>query len=54
MCDRVYTIKYMYVNWGFDCDWAIACQEILITSSLLYFIYASMCAYDHYHMGFRD
>ena len=30
------------------------CQEILLVCSLLYFIYASVCAYDHYHMGFRD
>ena len=44
----------MVANWGFDCDWAIVSQEVLLVSSLVYFIYASVCAYDHYHMGFRD
>ena len=54
VCDRVFTIKYMVVNWDIKCDWAIFLNELMATTSILYFIYASMCAYDHYHMGFHD
>ena len=43
----------MVTSWGIYCDWAIVLYEIAMTLSLAFYIYVSMCAFDHYHCGFE-
>ena len=52
-CDRAYTVFYMVNDWGIHCTWAITIFEIATSLSILFYIYASMAAFGHYHMGFN-
>ena len=51
-CSRVYATYYMMNRWDIYCDWAITMWEVGTTMSLTFFCYATVGAYDHYHMGF--
>ena len=53
-CSRVYAVSYMINQWGIYCDWAITIYEICTTFSVLFYITASMGAFDHYHCAFHD
>ena len=53
-CERVYAIYWMMDDWGIDCGWSIFLFEFLTTGSLVFFCYASMGAFDHYHLGFLN
>ena len=52
-CRRVYAIEYMEREWNIECDWAITCYEMCTSTSLIFFCYASVGAYEHYQMGYR-
>ena len=51
-CERVYATYYMIADWNIDCGWAIFLFEFITTGSVLFYVYASMGAFDHYHLGY--
>ena len=51
-CSRAYAVKYMVIDWNIYCAWAITLYQICATLSLAFYMYVSVCAFDHYHMGF--
>lgn len=53
-CERVYAVYYMVVEWDRTCDGAITLYEIASSCSVVFYLYAACCAFDHYHMGFKN
>jgi hypothetical protein len=53
-CSRVYAVWHMVTVWGIECGWGITLYEIGQIFALMFYIYATQGAFDHYHMGFKD